>query len=438
MKVRPLAALLLALARPAFASEPDVLGQSSEAIAQAGAVAATAVEFDATYHNPAGLAFGGAGTFSIGYLRMESWLHARGSTRSIAEPGGMIVGFAEPVPFIPAGRLRIGMGLWVHPDTLVRVVTRYPDDLYYPLFENRTQRLVVMPAAALRLWPWLSIGATVNLLAGLDGPASASEGPTRAVETTVYEEIYARASIIAGMRLQPHPRVSGALVYRQEFFVPYAIDTRNFVAGNQIDIDVEAHGLYTPHEVSVATAYEDEVWRAALEFTYERWSDYDEPYVRVESVLPAVGSLVPAPLPSPFRDTFALRLGGARTIALAGRNALKLRAGLAFAPTAVLPQSGRQNLLDSDKVTSALGAGIVLGDLGGHEVRLDTHLSWIHLIPRTYEKVISPLAAAREDPSLLGDELPSEPGIQISNPGYPRIESSGEILTFGFVMTVRR
>ncbi len=38
----------------------------------------------------------------------------------------------------------------------------------------------------------------------------------------------------------------------------------------------------------------------------------------------------------------------------------------------------------------------------------------------------------------LGDELPSEPGIQISNPGYPRIESSGEILTFGFVMTVRR
>lgn len=440
------ALLMLAPSGTALASGPDLFGQSPEVAALGGAGATTAEEFDATFHNPAGLAFGGRGTFSVGYLRVASWLHIHEETRSIEEPNGIVVGLAEPVPLVLGGRIRVGLGVYVLPDTIVRVLTRLPDDPTYPLLENRTQRLVVLPGVAVRLASWLAAGVSVNFFAGLDGPASAREGPTRAVETTVYEEIYARAALLAGLRAEPWRSLRIALVYRQEFFVPYAVQTRNLVGGNAIDIDVDARGLYTPHELALGVGWDDGVWRASSEVTYERWGDQDRPYVRVRSVLPAVGPLVPPSLPSPFRDTVHLRLGAGRAVRLAPDRTLELRAGVGFEPAAVAEQTGRQNLLDADKLTTALGAGLVLGDLGtssggpsaGREVRIDASVSWLHLLPRITRKVVSSVEAAREDPSLLADERPAEPGLQLSNPGYPSIEASGEVLTFGLLFTVRR
>ena len=432
---------LLGVAAPgaALASAPDLLEQSPEIAALGGAGAAFAQEFDATFHNPAGLAFGGRGTFSAGYFRIASWLRIHEETRSIQQPDGIVVGLAEPVPLLLGGRLRVGLGVYLLPDTVVRVLTRLPDDPTYPLLENRTQRLVVLPGLAVRIFPWLSLGVAANFFAGLDGPASAVEGPTRAVETTVYEEIYARAGLLAGLRVEPWEHLRIALVYRQEFYVPYAVQTRNLVGGNAIDIDVEARGLYTPHELALGVGWDDGRWRASVEATYERWGDQQQPYVRVRSVLPAVGPLIPPTLPSPFRDTVDLRLGLGRRIALAGRaNSLELRVGGGFAPAAVAEQTGRQNLLDADKVTSALGAGLVLGELDGREVRIDASVSWLHLLPRVTEKILSSVEAAREDPSLLADERPSDPGIQISNPGYPRLEASADVLSVGLRLTVRR
>jgi len=441
--LRALPSILVALGAAlwpwvAWASGPDLFGQSPEVAALAGAGATTAEEFDATFHNPAGLAFGGRGTFSAGYFGAASWLHIHEETRSIEEPHGIVVGLAEPVPLVLGGRVRVGLGVYVLPDTIVRVLTRLPDDPTYPLLENRTQRLVVLPGVAVRILPWLSAGVAVNFFAGLDGPASAREGSTRAVETTVYEEIYARAALLAGLRAQPWRHVRIALVYRQEFYVPYAVQTRNLVGGNAIDIDVDARGLYTPHELALGAGWDDGVFRLSAEATYERWGDQDRPYVRVESVLPAVGPLVPPSLPSPFHDTIHLRLGAGRTFALSPDRSLEVRGGAGFEPAAVDEQTGRQNLLDADKLTTALGLGLVLGNLDGREVRIDASVSWLHLLPRVTEKVVSSVEAAREDPSLLADERPGDPGLQISNPGYPSLEASGEVLTFGLLLTVRR
>jgi len=434
-----IAALLIGLLPiEALASAPDLFGQSPEVAGLGGAGATIAQEFDATFHNPAGLAFGGPGTVSIGVQRLASWLQLRGSTRSIQEPNGIIVGLAEPVPLLLGGRLRVGLGVYVLPTTIVRVLTRLPDDPTYPLLENRTQRLVVLPGLAVRLASWLSLGVAANFFAGLDGPASARGGPTRAVETTVYEEIYARAALVAGLRADPAEHLRVALVYRQEFYVPYAVQTRNLVGGNAIDIDVEARGLYTPHELALGVGWDDGCWRLTAEGTYERWGDNQQPYVRVDSVLPAVGSLVPPTLPSPFRDTIDLRLGVGRRLPLSARNRVEVRAGAGFAPAAVAEQTGRQNLLDADKLSTAIGAGLVLGNVDGHEVRLDASASWIHLLPRTTDKVISSVDAARDDPALLADERPTVPGIQISNPGYPSIGAAGEVFSFGLVLTVRR
>ena len=430
------AAIVILGAGPAYASVPDVFGLGSEATAQGGAVAATATGFEATHYDPAGLAFGSGNQVSVGWLGYTSMLEVRGGTSEIAEPQGFWLGMTRGVRlFGRDDRLRFGAAFYVLPDTIVRVLTTFPDDPHYPWFHNRTQRLVLLPGVAARLADWLSAGVAVNFLAGLDGPARAKDGPTRAIETSVAEEIFLTAAIDAGIRLSPHPDVSWALVYRQQFHVPYSIQTENVVGGSALDIDIDAVGLYTPHELVAATAWTPRGWKFGLDFTYLAWSGYTRNFVLVESRLPGIGALSPGLPPSPWRDSFDVRVGGERAIDLDADDTLYLRAGLAFAPSPILPQSGRTNLLDGDHAIFSIGAGIRLGRVLEVPVRLDVHGQWHEILPRTYEKTVT---ARSDDPWALSDERPgpADPGIQVSNPGYPQIEAAGRVLSAGAVITL--
>ena len=429
-------AIVALLVSPAEASVPDVFGMGSEATAQGGAVAASTTGFEAAHYNPAGLAAGAHDTVSIGWLGYASQLRLRQGTSEIAEPQGFLLGSTHGLRFL--GRengLRFGASFYVLPDTIVRVLTKFPDEAHYPWFYNRTQRLVLLPAVGVRLTDTLSVGFAANVLAGLDGPARAAGGPTRAVETSVAEEIFLRVAFGAGLRLDVHPEVSWALAYRQEFHVPYAIQTSNFVGGSALDIDIDAVGLFTPHELVAATAWSPPGWRFGLDFTYLAWSGYDRNFVLVESRLPGIGSLAPGLPPSPWRDSFDVRLGAERRLPVTNDDDVFLRGGLTFAPTPILPQSGRTNLLDGDHVVFAVGGGIRLGRVLEIPVRLDVHGQWHEILPRTYVKVVR---ARSDDPWALSDERPgaASPGIQVSNPGYPSIEAAGRVLSAGAVLTL--
>ena len=288
---------------------------------------------------------------------------------------GILIGAATPIPFtgVLADRLFIGIALHLLPDAIVHVIAHTPDQAFYPLYDNRTQRLVILPAVAARLWRGLSVGIAFNYLAGLGGNVDATEGATRAIEARVDEQIYSRLAINAGVRWQVLRRLAVALVYRQAFGVPFATVARNQIAGQPIDLDVDAEELYTPHTLTVGVA-----WRArpslmlSLDAAWLRWSDWRGPYVTVTSELPLVGSIATSPPHVAFVDGAALRAGADWTALVRGAWAASLRGGYAF-ESSPLPatQTGTQ-LLDGHKHHLTLGVGARVAALGG-ELRFDAH-----------------------------------------------------------------
>lgn len=420
----------------ARASAPDVLGLGSDATARAGAVVASGAGFASAYYNPAALVLVERSELSVGYLGLVSDLRIRGQAQPIENPHAFDVGLALPLRLPGFMRERLWLGVAIHslPDTVVRVITRFPDQPFFPYFENRTQRLVVLPALGIRIARGLSLGIGANFFAGLDGPARARDGPTRGVETTIFEEIYSRAAVLAGLRWQPIAALAFGAAYRQEFYVPYATQTLNLVGGVPLDLGIVAHGLFTPHELSAGAALSLGRFVGEIDFTWAFWSSHPGPFVDVDARIQGV-SIAPRLPTGIFRDVFQLRAGGRYRARLTCSLDLDLRGGLGFEPSVVRGQSGRTNLLDGPKLLFALGGGLRLHRGLPFGLRIDAHVSWTEMLERRFDKVVSTLEQAGEDPAAIADEDAALDGIQVTNPGYPSISGGGRVVTFGLTLT---
>jgi long-chain fatty acid transport protein len=372
--------LALALrARPAAASAADVFGLGSAETGVAGASAARVRDFSAGYYDPAALVGVRAPEASFGLLGFGSSLRVRASDGEhgapMTDPVGILIGAATPVPFtgVLADRLFVGLALYLLPDSIVRVIAHAPEQPFFPLYDNRTQRLIVLPSLAARLWRGLSIGIGINYLAGLSGNVSAAPGATRAIEARVDEAIFAHAAVNAAVRWQVRQDVALALVYRQEFSVPFRTVSRNTVAGQPIDLDVDAEGLFTPHQLVLGGAWQLGRALLSLDLAWSHWSDWRGPYVTVTSELPLVGGIDARPPRLDYDDTFALRAGFEWLALARGRAQLRLRAGYGF-ETSPIPadQPATTNLLDGNKHRVAVGVGGRVRAFGG-ALRLDAH-----------------------------------------------------------------
>lgn len=369
-------ALVGVLAGPAEASVADVFGLGSEESAVAGASAARVHDFSAAYYDPAGLTLAARPEGSVGLVGFGARLPLPdGRTFHMTDRVGILVGAAAPIPFVGAlaRRLYVGVALHVVPTTILRVLAHTPDQAFYPLYDNRTQRLVVLPALAARLGHGLSIGLGVDYFAGLGGRVAATEGATRAVEARVDEQVYATAAVHAGVRWQATPRWAVALVYRQASGVPFASVARNRIAGQPIDLDVDAEGLYTPHTLVAGAAVRARArLLLSLDVAWLHWSGWRGPYVAVASELPLVGGIAAEPPRVAFVDGAAVRAGADWTALARGRWALALRGGYAFESSPVPRSQPATQLLDGHKHQLSVGVGARVAALGG-ELRLDAH-----------------------------------------------------------------
>ncbi len=430
-------AAALASPRAARASDPDLFGWGAASVAQAGAGAATATDFSATFLNPAGLAFGARSTAHLGGTLLASGLGVRGERQDIPDSWGITAGLAV----VPRGdtwvarHLAAGVGIYALPDAVIHITTGFPADPAFPYYGNRTQRAVVLPAVALRITDTLSVGVAANVFAGLSGPAAARDGPARAVDATISEAIRARASLVAGVRFDPWPGWSLALVYRQRFEVPYQVSTRNTVGGIPLDITVDAAGLFTPDELVLGAAWRGARWGLTADVRYARWSDWGGPFVNVQATLTGL-ALTAAPASPGFRDTVSVRAGGRWRTPYAPGRSVELRAGAGYEPTIVGDQTGRTNLIDNDRWIFAAGAAVDLPPVWGVALHLGVGAQVHWMADRTYTKRVgSPVDAAR-DPSVLADEDASLAGTQTRNPGYPSITGGGAVWTFALGLEV--
>jgi len=440
--------LIIGSAGLAHGSAADLFGLSAEESAVAGASTARVHDFSAGYYNPAALVRVGRAEASFGLLGYGSQLTANGAVHPISDPLGVVLGAAAPVPFVGAlaDRVFVAIALYVMPAGIIRVIAHAPDEPFFPYYDNRTQRLVVLPSLAVRLWGGLSAGLGINYLAGLAGNVAATEGATRAVEPRVDEAISAVARVNAGLLWRsPRDRVSVGVTFRQSFSAPFTTVTRNQVAGQPIDIDVAAEGLFTPHQFAFGGAFRAKPWLTlSLDGVVSLWSAWRGPYVAVASTLPLAGAFAASPPQLHFSDTVAVRAGAEATRPLAKNLDGALRLGYGF-ETSPIPadQPGVTNLLDGPKHFLAAGLGLAL-DARGARFRLDVQGQLQVMQPRTLTKVIAPAGTSPDPATALRDEVPDDPkkpetlGAQISNPGYPSITGSGFVWAAGVTLTVQR
>jgi long-chain fatty acid transport protein len=437
---------VLSVARVASASPVDVFGFGSRQAGMGGAVAATVDDFSAGYYDPAGLAFGHGKRVSFGFLGARSHLHVNDDAYPITEPLGLVFGASTPAPLGGplADRVYVGIGMVLLPTTIIRVIARLPSEPLYPYYDNRTQRLVVMPVIAAKITNHLAAGIGINVLAGLGGQVVANEGPTRALDARVDEQIPTIARVNAGLRWDVNRFYSAALVYRQKFSVPFSTIANNSVAGEPIDLAIHAEGLFTPDQIVAGNAFHTDVADVTFDLTWARWSAYPGPYVQVTSELPLVGPLAGVLPKVPWSDTIGARIGVERAnLALSGDATFDVRAGYGFETSPVpASQPGVTNLLDGPKHTISAGVGFRFPLAHKRWIRIDLHAQAQIVGARTMHKIVAPPGQNPAPFDGLRDEVtddPSDPstlGSQISNPGYPSISSGGQVFSGGMTVEV--
>jgi hypothetical protein len=410
----------------AQASVFDVAGVGARGVAEVNARAARADDGSAAFYNPGSLAFGERWRLELAPTFSVSSLEVQGEVRALDAPFGvtMLADGTVPLTGVLAGRVRIGFAGYFLPDAALRLVTRPIETPFFPYYDNRTQRLVAIPALAVRLTPWLGVGAGMNFLAGVAGPADVRPGASGALESRIDEQARTVAAANVGVRVDPAPGVRVGLVYRQRFAIGTDIRTTADIGGVPLRIDVAARqALYDPDTFVLATSFDAGRTSVELDASYMVWSSYDGPFLVLDAELPgvAIATRVPEGL---YRDAVSLRAAASHAWALGTADELSARAGAGL-ETSMLrgARQGPTNLVDGDKVLVGLGLEARLGALLPVPLRLGLGVSAQVLTSTTQTKVA---CRARPCPptSVTGPSA-ADPSADIDNPGFPELRASG-------------
>ncbi|MCA9518482.1 MAG: outer membrane protein transport protein [Myxococcales bacterium] len=374
-----LAALLVVAVAPtpARASTYDIFGLSARDVAMGNAMTAAATGYAAVYYNPAALTATSQQQIGLGLtLTLPEVYVDRGSADSdrptVLPPShfGLALGWMKPVPGVFAGKLALGVGLYLPGDRLVRVQGVDPQRPQFYLYQNLQDKLLIHAAAAVEVTEWLSIGAGVEILADLGGSVAldmnilSGEFEQRNLSVTLDPT----AAPIAGIHIRPAEGVAIGLSYRGEsalsFHLPIRVSDGEALS---LAVDVEQTVLWTPHQLSLGASWTltDPALTLALDATLAFWSGAPDPSPRLSVdvegyLLEAFGlagaldlSTHTAPIAVGFTDTVTARVGAEWQ----ATPWLTLRGGYFYRPTPAPRQTGVTAYLDNDAHVLSLGAG---------------------------------------------------------------------------------
>jgi hypothetical protein len=415
----------------------EVQGLGPAGVAEVGARSARSEDGTAAFFNPGGLALGEGTRLELSPALSVSALRAGGEGVPVEDPFGVTLAASGTVPLQGplGGRIRVGFSGYFLPAGALRLLLREGDRPFFPYYDNRTQRLVVLPALGVRILRGLGMGVGVNVLAGVDGPARIEPGATGAPEPRIDIDARTVLAVNAGLRFDPAEHVRLALVYRQRFAIPMRIGTVAEVGGVPLTADIETrHAMFDPETFIVASSFD--LGRASFEadVLWQRWSEYEGPFLAVKSTLPGV-NLASRPVGDMWRDVISLRLAASVRLDVGARSEVVLRMGVGGEPTVMKSvRQGRTNLVDGNKASVGLGATLVLRELLPKTLRMGLGVGGQFVGLYAQEKV-----ACRAQPcpawTVVGPDG-SDPGANIDNPGYPRLEGSGSLWTASFGLGV--
>lgn len=422
--------VVLAGGRDARAGAFEVVGVGPQGIAEAGARVARATDGSAAFFNPAGLAMGRGVHVDFAGAIAGSMLTVQGNTQPIADPFGFVLLADATLPFagVLKDRFRVGIALYIPPEGAVHLLVTPPDEPQFPYFANRTQRLVVQPALAARIAPWLSIGAGLNLLGGVAGPADVRAGASGAPEPRIAIDATRQIALHAGARVDLDEHVHLGATYRQQFSVPVLVQTRADIGGIGLTADVDLQqALFDPHTFLLGAAFDVGRLEAEVDIAYSVWSAFEGPALGIRAELPGA-LLASEPRPRLFRDVVTVRAAASYGFDVGRSSELLLHAGTGFEPSILTgaPQ-GTVNYADGPKVFGGLGASFALRGVLPKTLRFSAGVGGTFALPETREKAAC-VAVPCPAGTVAGPD-PGQPSEGIQNPGYPRLSSGGALWT---------
>lgn len=427
------AAGALLWASRARANAFDLFGFGPRGVANVGALAARADDGIASYYNPGGLALGHGYHVEIGGLYALSELTAQRHAVELSDPAGVTIAVDGDVPLSGPlhNVLRFGYGGYVLPDKLMHLGTPSRTDPFFPYYENRSQRLVVMPALGVRLTDWLGIGATANFFAGVSGPSRLGHGPGNALEQRVDQQARSALATIVGIEARPSDDFKLGLVYHQQFASPNLTRTESDVGGVPLVVNVNlTQAFFTPDTfVLAASSRPTRRMDLELDVAYERWSAYHGPAMTADATLPGV-NLGSRSIPDLWRDIWTARAGATYRFDVGAKHDLLLSAGAGFEPSVQKSlQQGETNLLDGDKLLFGLGGTLVLHDVLPNTLRIGLGVQAQKVGSYSQDKRVC-TARGQCRPDQVWGRDPEHPSAGIDNPGYPTLQGSGSVWAF--------
>ncbi len=409
-KVALVAALLGA--SPALANPWDIYGFNPRAQAMGGAHTAVADDFTAVYYNPAALtaardtSFGMAFSYAKPRLQLNFDKFDRG-VRELLPPSsnGVTLGALFTLGSSKfKNRLAAGIGLNVPTNSLLDGQAIDPAVPYWYMYQSLPRRIVASLGLGASPFEWLSLGASIQILAGVTGQLDYELDVVRGrfSRTTVTFDVSPKIAPIAGIELRPLPGLRVGVAYRGSISADIGLPVDIEVTGiADLQVQTFFQVQYTPHQLSFGASYAHEPWglRLSADFTWALWSKAPDP--SVASAIDVGGQLfdetglsevfdAPAPGqerggPLEFRDVVIARFGLEQRLWI-----FRLRAGYGVRPSPAPLQAGETNYVDATTHEMSIGAGVHLKDPWGvlaNPLILDLSLG-MHVVPsRRYEKI---------------------------------------------------
>lgn len=371
---------------PSFAdAHPwSLFGFGPRAKGLAGAQTAASIDFSAVHYNPSSLTevpysgFGFTGSYVLPDLNIE---FAEPQSADLALEPEEAPGVAFGAQFLlgdpdVAGRVGLGLGIHLPTGSLLSGQALDPETPQWYLYQSLPRRIVASLGFGWAPWEWVSIGAAIQILAGLKGRIEYELDIVagRFVQKSVVFDIEPRSAPSFGIELRPHERLRLGATYRA------SID-----AEVDLPVDLEVTGLatilvttqfriqYMPHEVAVGASYRVPEIETLLsvDAVWQGWSDAPDP--SPQSAVDAAGGLLegtgldgafdaPAAGQSRsvdlgFRDIVVISAGAEQPIGPGW-----LRVGYQLSPTPAPVQTTGSNHIDGTAHVFALGGGIRFRD----------------------------------------------------------------------------
>jgi len=435
LSARSIASFLIAFAslsaaRDARASAFELFGFGPEGVAEVSARTARAQDGSATFYNPGGLAFGKGYSVTLGGLGAISGLTVQGERQPIKDPAGGTLALDLDVPLEGPlrDRIRIGVGMFMLPDKMMRLRAQEATAPFFPYYDNRSQRMTVIPALSIKPIDRLGLGVGVNVLAGIAGPVDVREGQSRAMESRVEAESKTVASLVAGARFEASKRLRFGVTYRHKFGIPLKVTTTANVAGVPLMVNVSvAEALYDPSTLVAGGSFDlhDNV-AVELDASWHRWSAWAGPLLNIDTQVSAV-SLTSHPPTGLFKDSFGVRGAGAWRLANNSSREFKVHLGVGYETSMIRAdvQQGRSNFVDGDKLLVGVGGSALWKKVVGKGLRVALGAQ-VQRVGAFSQNKIACTSVPCPPNTVVGPDT-NAPDQGITNPGYPKLSASGMV-----------